>query len=63
MTNSSIMEGDDSIICEEAGVNVQNIKTGNFHIKKGEEQSAILIQENVNIVGSGIEDQINSLIH
>ena len=50
------MEGDDSIICEEAGVNVQNIKTGNFHIKKGEEQSAILIQENVNIVGSGIED-------
>eukprot|EP00347_Sterkiella_histriomuscorum_P022744 403337321 len=75
MNQSSVVDADDSVICEEAGVNVNNIKTSLFQNKKLEDQHSqqpkkpnlINIQINLNDLNiqeaSPIEDQINSLLH
>ncbi|CDW86059.1 UNKNOWN [Stylonychia lemnae] len=65
MNHSSLVEGDDSQICEEADVNVQQIKTSHFNIKKVEEhlKGENYLNETGNDQKSPIEDQINSIIH
>jgi hypothetical protein len=61
VNQSSIMEADDSQICEEAGVNGQNIKTSHFNLRKVEDLNVSRPHHAQG--GSLIEDQINSLLH
>ena len=38
LNQSSVIDGDDSQICEEAGINVGNIKTTHFNMRKATEE-------------------------